>query len=164
MRRPCRGLLRDLARAKAKPFVQSALDVRFASPARRECAPRQSPQANRYERDLAKLENRAQSILNWSKFMRHRRHRKSNRRSKRIRCERRQRGPTPETLAHLKPWPLMQLLTANKITPRNSRPRSRPSRAFHFITGVLGFKPLDLAVSAKRTPDGRAGQRTFAST
>jgi len=59
MRRRAEALLRDLAKPKAKPFVQEPLDVRLRHLRDVYARHRNLDKANRYERDLAKLENRA---------------------------------------------------------------------------------------------------------
>jgi len=72
-------------------------------------------------------------------------------------------GPTAETLAHLKPWPIERLRAARMITEGEFGAACKIVAAYKFITAAVGFKPLDLARIGKSHGDlGDSGERVFA--
>lgn len=72
-------------------------------------------------------------------------------------------GPTPETAAKLKPWPMRQLYEANKISMNQYEAAQEIVTAFKFIAQQVGFKPLDLGkIGAAHGEIGAYGERCFA--
>jgi len=72
-------------------------------------------------------------------------------------------GPTAETLAKLKPWPMRELYEANKISMNQYEAAQELVQAFHFIAGVVGFKPVDLGrIGGAHGEIGARGERFFA--
>lgn len=53
-------------------------------------------------------------------------------------------GPTPETLAKLKPWPFQVMLRDERISVDQFEAGVEIVEAFHLITGAVGYKPVDL--------------------
>lgn len=72
-------------------------------------------------------------------------------------------GPTPETAAKLKPWPMNELVAASKISTAQYEAAIQIVQAFRFISSTVGFKPLDLGkIGGGHGEIGAAGERKFA--
>lgn len=84
--------------------------------------------------------------------------------NRRVPVQREERvGPTPETAAKLKPWPMNELVAAGELSTAQYETAIQIVQAFKFISSTVGFKPLDLGkIGGGHGEIGAAGERKFA--
>lgn len=82
-------------------------------------------------------------------------HRRVVRREERV-------GPTPETLAKLRPWPINYLVAEERLSVDYFEASIEICQAFKFITRIVGYKPLDLErIAGGHGGIGERGERIF---